>query len=130
MALTSYLIQVTYCYEFPKVKALELGNFIHSFIQAISIAHLQVHYYSEALPMDTVPEFYAEAPQATVSEGLGQGLYAAARAGVEPMTLRTKGVYSTKVPPTPRNLPLFIHSLRRLLIAPLQAYDVFLSGGA
>jgi len=28
-----------------------------------------------------------------VSEGLAQGPYVAARAGVEPMTLRTKGVY-------------------------------------
>jgi len=39
-----------------------------------------------------VPEFHAEAPQATVSEGLAQGPYVAARAGAEPMTLRTKGV--------------------------------------
>ena len=37
-----------------------------------------------------VSEFHAEAPQTTVSEGLAQGLYVAARAGVEPMTLRTK----------------------------------------
>jgi len=42
------------------------------FIQAISIAPLQVLYYSEALPTqpDTVPEFHAEAPLATVSEEL------------------------------------------------------------
>jgi len=32
-----------------------------------------------------VPEFHVEAPQATVSEGLSQGLYVAARAGVEPL---------------------------------------------
>jgi len=51
--------------------------------------------------MDTVPEFHAEAPQATVSEGLAQGPYVAARAGVEPMTLRTKGVHSTKAPSMP-----------------------------
>jgi len=51
--------------------------------------------------MDTVPEFHAEAPQATVSEGLSQGPYMAARAGVEPVTLRTKGVDSIKVPPSP-----------------------------
>ena|SRR6218665_2499615 len=30
---------------------------------------------------DIVPEFHAEAPQATVSEGLAQGPYVAARAG-------------------------------------------------
>jgi len=34
---------------------------------------------------DTVPELYAEAPQATVSEGLAQGPYV--KAGAEPMTL-------------------------------------------
>src|SRR6218665_2252103 len=39
---------------------------------------------------DTVPEFHAEAPQATVSEGLAQGPYVAARAGVEPTTLRLR----------------------------------------
>jgi len=33
--------------------------------------------------MDTVPEFHTEAPQPTVSEGLAQGPYVAARAGVE-----------------------------------------------
>ena len=43
-----------------------------------------------------VPEFHAE-----VSEGLAQGPYVAARAGVEPMTLRTKDVDSTNAPPTP-----------------------------
>src|SRR6218665_604781 len=41
--------------------------FIHSFIYAISIVHLQVrYYYSEALPAQHVPEFHAEVPQATV----------------------------------------------------------------
>ena len=51
--------------------------------------------------MDTAPEFHAEAPQVTVSEGLVQGPYVAAKAGVKPMTLRTKGVDSTNEPPTP-----------------------------
>jgi len=49
-----------------------------------------------------VPEFHAEAPQATVSEGLAQGPYVASRAGVEPMRLRTKGVNSVKAPPRPK----------------------------
>ena len=48
-----------------------------------------------------MPEFHTEAPQATVSEGLAQGGYVAARAGVEPMALRTKGVDSTKAPIRP-----------------------------
>ena len=51
--------------------------------------------------MDTVPEFHAKAPQATVSEGLAKGPYVAARAGVKPMTRWTKGVDSTKAPPRP-----------------------------
>jgi len=42
---------------------------------------------------ESISEFYAEAPQATASEGLAQGLYVAARAGFEPTTLRTKGDY-------------------------------------
>ena len=50
---------------------------------------------------DTVPKFHAESPQAIVSEGLAQGSYVAARAGVEPMTLRTKDVDSTNAPPRP-----------------------------
>jgi len=52
--------------------------------------------------MDTVPKFHAVAPQATVSEGLAQGPYVAARAGVEPMTLQTKGVDSTNASPKPQ----------------------------
>ena len=39
---------------------------------------------------DTVSEFHTEAPQATVSEGLAQGPYVAARAGFKPTTLWTK----------------------------------------
>ena len=51
-------------------------SFVHSFIQALSIAPLQVHYYSEVLPRrhaDTVSVFHAEAPLSTPSEGLAQG---------------------------------------------------------
>ena len=48
-----------------------------------------------------MPEFHAEAPQATVSEGLAQGSYVAARAGFESTTLQTKGVESTNEPPCP-----------------------------
>ena len=40
-------------------------------------------------------------PQATASEGLAQGPYVAARAGLERMTLRTKGDESTNEPPRP-----------------------------
>ena len=66
----------------------------YSFIQAIFIEPLQVHYYS-----DTVSKFHAEALQATASEGLAQGPYMAARAEFEPTTLWTKGDESTNEPP-------------------------------
>ena len=39
--------------------------------------------------------------QATLSEGLTQGQYLAARAGFEPTTLRSKGIDSTNAPPGP-----------------------------
>ena len=56
------------------VLCLTRSQLINSFILAISIVPLQVHYYSEALPTqhDTVSEYHSEAPQATVS-GLAQG---------------------------------------------------------
>ena len=72
-----------------------MDNFCRgSFIYAISIAPFKSS-------TDTVLEFHTEAPQATVSEGLAQGPYMAARAGVEPMILQTKGVDSTNAPHTP-----------------------------
>ena len=87
--------------------------FIHTFIQAISIAPLQVFCIFVRMnkvtttttqrrsrhSTDTVSEFHAEAPQATASEGLAQGPYVAARAGFEPMTPRMKGDESTNEPP-------------------------------
>src|SRR6218665_3509577 len=50
---------------------------------------------------NTVSEFHAEAPQATAGKGLAQGPYVAARAGVEPTTLRLKVIDSTNAPPRP-----------------------------
>ena len=66
----------------------------HSFIQAVSIAPLQVHYYSGAPDTACIycAGIHAEAPQATGSEELAQGPYVAARAGFEPATLWTKSV--------------------------------------
>ena len=49
-----------------------------------------------------MPEFHAEAPQATASEGLAQGPYVVARVGFKPMTLRTKVVESTNESPQSR----------------------------
>ena len=39
--------------------------------------------------------------KATVGKGLAQGPYMAARAGIEPTTLRLKAIDSTKAPPCP-----------------------------
>src|SRR6218665_3577049 len=50
---------------------------------------------------DTVSKFHSEEPQPTGTEGLAQGPYVANRAGVETMTLRTKGVKSTNRLPRP-----------------------------
>ena len=61
---------------------------------------------------DTVSEFHAEAPQATVSEGLAQGPYVAARAGFEPEILRTKGDESTNESPRPT---IYVHHLLKYL---------------
>ena len=88
----------------------ELLDVVHSFIQ--TRLYLQRLFKSTTWPThrrsrhstDTVPEFHAEAPQATVSEGLAQGSYVAARAGVEPMTLRTKDIDSNNAPHAPHGL--------------------------
>ena len=58
---------------------------------------------------NAVPEFHAEAPQATASKGLIQGPYVADRAGLEPATLQTKGVESTNGPPRPIALHVLLH---------------------
>jgi len=47
-----------------------------------------------------VLKFNDEAPQVTVSEGLTQGPYVAAKAGLEPTTLWMKGEESTNAPST------------------------------
>ena len=78
---------------------------IHSllFILAISIAPLEVHYYSEALPTQHgyCIGVSRQSAQATVSKGLAQGSYVAARAGVEPTTLRLRVIDSTNASPRP-----------------------------
>ena len=70
--------------------------FIHFFSASHSMS------LSEALPtiaMTLYGSLHAEALQATVSEGLAQGPYAAARVGFEPATLQSKGSDSTNAPP-------------------------------
>ena len=65
--------------------------FSNPFVQSISVAPPQIHYYSETLPTQkAVSEFRAEAPQATASEGLVQGPSITARAEFEPATHQAK----------------------------------------
>ena len=75
---------------------------IRSFIPDISIAPLQVHYYSEALPTTILilcRSYHVEALQATASEGLVQGSYVVVKLGFESATFRTQGTEPTIEPP-------------------------------
>src|SRR6218665_2893770 len=79
------------------------AKFLFLFIQSPCrpLAPLQVPYYSEAL-LATVHRGYCievsrRSAQATAGKGLAQGPYVAARAGVEPTTLRLKVIVSTTV---------------------------------
>ena len=76
--------------------------FIHSdyFYSASSSLLLR---NSEALPTQHGYCAGISRRSATVSEGLTLDPYVAARAGVEPMTLGTKGFDSTNAPHTPHN---------------------------
>src|SRR6218665_1779958 len=54
--------------------------------------------------------------QATAGKGLAQGPYVAARAGVEPTTLRLKVIVSTKVPPRQQLACYLTEGCKRLLM--------------
>src|SRR6218665_1870470 len=87
-------------------KMIYYYSFIHSFILAISIAPLQVLYYSEALPTTArilYRSFTRKRTGNCIGKGLAQGPYVAVRAGVEPTPLRLKVIVSTKEPPRPIN---------------------------
>ena len=83
---------------------------IHSFIPAFSIAPLQVLYHSEALPTTARILYQSFTPKRT-GNGLAQGPYVMARAGVEPTTLRLKVIDSTKVPSRPTKMMVFLLQL-------------------
>src|SRR6218665_2925981 len=81
----------------------KVHSFIHSFILVISIAPLQS---STTQRRSRLQHGYCigvsrRSAQATADKGLAQGHYVAARAGVEPTTLRLKVIVSTKAPPCP-----------------------------
>src|SRR6218665_796762 len=74
----------------------------HSFILAISIAPSSTTYRRSRLQHGYCIGVSRRSAQATVhvGKGLAQGPYVAARAGVEPTTLRLKVVASTKIATT------------------------------
>ena len=75
-------------------------SFIHSFIQAISIAPLQVQHYSKALP--TTARILCQSFMPKRHRQLRvKDLPKAARAELESATLLTKGTDSTNEPPRP-----------------------------
>src|SRR6218665_1899785 len=79
---------------------------IHSFLPDISVAPLQVHYYSllRGAPdysIDTVAELTRRSATGNCELRTCQGSYVAARMGFEPATLRTQGTEVSTEPPRP-----------------------------
>src|SRR6218665_4047674 len=93
----------SYFYRHFRTPYILSYSFIHSFIPSISIALLQVLYYSEAFPTTAriLYRSFTLNAQATAGKGLAQGFYVAARAGVEPTTLRLRVIDFTNAPPRP-----------------------------
>src|SRR6218665_4019595 len=88
-----------------------LWQFIHSFIPAISIAPLQVLYYTQRrsrLQHGYCIGVSRRSAQANAGKGLAQGPYVTARAGVEPTTLRLTVIASTNAP----SRPTFMQEMR------------------
>jgi len=84
-----------------------IHSIIHSFILVISIVTLQVHYTTQRrsrLQHGYCIGVSRRSAQATVSKGLDQGPYVAARVGVEPTTLRLRVIDLTNAPPRPTSL--------------------------
>src|ERR1700733_13052582 len=85
-----YHICVVYLRIYPNCNEEFDFKSSQSINQSISIAPLQVTFYSEALPATARTlcwSFHVESHRAIVSEGLAQGPYVAPRAGFEPTTL-------------------------------------------
>ena len=86
---------------------------IHSFIPAISIALLKS---STTQRRSRLQHGYCigvsrRSAQATAGKGLAQGPYMAARAGVEPTTLRLRVIASSNAPPCPTCLVFLIYTV-------------------
>jgi len=76
--------------------------FFYSFIQAISVAPLLVHYFSEALPTQHVycAGVSCLGPQATASYGLAKGPYVAARTGSRDPSDEERRIYQWATTPS------------------------------
>src|SRR6218665_1971118 len=92
--------------DYQKAEVL-VCKFMQSFILAISIAPPSSNLLLRGAPdysTDTVSvlsELHAEANRQLFSKGLAQGPYVAARAGIEPTTLRLRVIDLTNTPPRP-----------------------------
>src|SRR6218665_2602603 len=96
--ITIIIITISHCYSFRL--------FLYRLFKSTAAQKSSRH------STDTVSEFHAEAPQATVNERRVQGPYVAARARFEPATLRMKGVESTNAPPRTTIIIIIIMALR------------------
>src|SRR6218665_2237016 len=95
-------IVVYWTYRGWQEPQLELQDIIHSFIHFNSAPSSPLLLRDAPdYSTDTVSEFTPQSAQATAGKGLAQSPYVAARAGVEPTTLRLKFIVSTKAPPRP-----------------------------
>ena len=80
------------------IEILYSDHILFYFIPDISIAPIQVHYYSEALPTTLLSDL-SHRSATNNCESLAQGPYVAARVGSEPATLRMQGTEPTTKPP-------------------------------
>ena len=97
----------------------------NSFIPDISIAPLQVHYYSEALLTTALVlcwSYHTEALWATVSEGLAQGPYVAAGVGFKLRPSAHKAPNLTTEPPRPTS-----HNVMAVLLQLQCQYNMFIT---
>src|SRR6218665_3057477 len=86
-----------------------MTDFIHSFIHSFWLFLKRLSKSTTTQRHSRLQHLYCigvsrRSAQATVCKGFAQGPYVAARAGVEPTTLRLKVIHSTNVPPRPTRL--------------------------
>src|SRR6218665_4004117 len=111
----------------------EMHILVHVFIWFQSSFIHSGHFYStpsSPLLLRGAPDYSTDtvscrSAQAAVGKGLAQGPYVAARAGVEPTTLRLKVIASTNAPPRPNQFAQLIYiSVHRSVILLLGACGI------